>query len=49
MWNIVVKFNEQEAKESELEFLNGEIYERMFEHSRINLSFKLKPSVNLLD
>jgi hypothetical protein len=49
MWNIRVKFNGQEAKECDLQFLSGEIYERMFEHSRINLSFKLNPSINLLD
>ncbi|MBK7965237.1 MAG: hypothetical protein IPK10_08030 [Bacteroidetes bacterium] len=48
MWNISVKFNGQEAKEFDLDFLKGEIYERMFEHSRINLSLKLNPSVNLL-
>lgn len=48
MSNIIIKFNEQEAKEFDLEFQNGEIYERMFDHIRINLSFKLVPSGDLL-
>ena len=41
MPDISVKFNGSEAHDFELQFLRGEIYERMYEHTRFNLVFKL--------
>ena len=39
--SVKVKFNDSYANDFELAFLRGEIYERMYEHSRFNLVFKL--------